>query len=61
MAEKRGLAWMRSVGNMFWTQCGMALFMYGMFKDSNGKLRATVCVPFALDCVVVLADRSEKV
>nr|VWP01974.1 3-isopropylmalate dehydrogenase (3-IPM-DH) (IMDH) (EC (Beta-IPM dehydrogenase) [Ganoderma boninense] len=42
MAEKRGPAWMRSVGSMFWTQCGMPVFIYGMFKDTNGRLRATV-------------------
>ena len=35
---------MRAVGNMFWSQCGMPVFIYGMFKDTNGKLRATVYV-----------------
>ncbi|KAI1784146.1 hypothetical protein LXA43DRAFT_1067020 [Ganoderma leucocontextum] len=42
MAEKRTASWMRAVANMFWTQCGMPVFIYGMFKDTNGKLRATV-------------------
>lgn len=44
MAEKRSGTWMRSVANMFWTQCGMPVFIYGMFKDTNGRLRATVYI-----------------
>ena len=50
MAEKRSGTWMRSVANMFWTQCGMPVFIYGMFKDTNRKLRATVCV-FPCQCL----------
>ncbi|KAI1796327.1 hypothetical protein LXA43DRAFT_1057650 [Ganoderma leucocontextum] len=42
MAEKRSASWMRAVASMFWTQCGMPVFIYGMFKDTTGKLRATV-------------------
>ena len=61
MAEKRGPGWMCSVGNMFWTQWGMAIFLYGMFKDSNGKLRATVCILSSPLCVDYFTDNSEKV
>ncbi|PIL25436.1 hypothetical protein GSI_13326 [Ganoderma sinense ZZ0214-1] len=42
MAEKRSGPWFRSVASMFWVQCGMPVFIYGMFKDTNGKLRATM-------------------
>nr|VWO98097.1 Zn(2)-C6 fungal-type domain-containing protein [Ganoderma boninense] len=42
MAERRGGVWMRSVANMFWEQCGMPIFVYGMFKGTDGKLRAMV-------------------
>ena len=40
MAERRSGAWFRGVANLFWLQCGMPVFIYGMFKDTNGKLRA---------------------
>ena len=44
MAERRSGSWFRAVAHMLWVQCGMPVFIYGMFKDTHGKLRATVCV-----------------
>ena len=42
LAEKRSPTWMRSVSHLFWTQCNMALFMYGMYRDKDGVLHAVV-------------------
>ena len=42
LATKRAPGWMRSVIHLFWTQCNMALFMYGMYKDKDGVLHAAV-------------------
>ena len=35
---------MRAVCEMFWDQCKLALFMYGMFEDKQGEFRGVVCV-----------------
>ncbi|KAI1783691.1 hypothetical protein LXA43DRAFT_1067395 [Ganoderma leucocontextum] len=42
LAEKRAPSWMRSVANLFWTQCNMPIFMYGMYKDKDGAVHAAV-------------------
>ncbi|KAI0710651.1 hypothetical protein C8Q76DRAFT_798195 [Earliella scabrosa] len=42
IAERRALAWMRAVCEMFWDQCKLALFMYGMFEDKQGEFRGVV-------------------
>ena len=42
LAEKRSPTWMRSVSHLFWTQCNMALFMYGMYRDKDSVLHAVV-------------------
>ena len=35
---------MRASAELLWTQCKMAVFIYGMYEDSNGELHATVYV-----------------
>ncbi|KAI1790342.1 hypothetical protein LXA43DRAFT_1062149 [Ganoderma leucocontextum] len=42
LAEKRGPLWMRAVADLFWSQCKMPVFIYGMYEDSKGELHATV-------------------
>ncbi|KAI1786440.1 hypothetical protein LXA43DRAFT_1065080 [Ganoderma leucocontextum] len=42
LAEKRAPSWMRSVANLFWTQCNMPIFIYGMYKDKDGAVHAAV-------------------
>ena len=48
IAERRALSWMRAVCEMFWDQCKLGLFMYGMFEDKNGDFRGVVCVHLAV-------------
>ncbi|RPD52134.1 hypothetical protein L227DRAFT_618066 [Lentinus tigrinus ALCF2SS1-6] len=38
MAARRALGWMRSTCKMYWEQCGMALFLYGVWPDEDGEL-----------------------
>ncbi|KAI0701579.1 hypothetical protein C8Q76DRAFT_802566 [Earliella scabrosa] len=42
IAERRALSWMRAVCEMFWDQCKVALFMYGLFEDKEGEFRGVV-------------------
>nr|VWP02017.1 Aspartic proteinase [Ganoderma boninense] len=42
LAEKRGPTWMRAVAELFWHNCGMPIFIYGMYEDSHGNLHASV-------------------
>lgn len=42
IASKRAASWMRAVCELFQQQCGMPLFMYGMYKTEEGKMQAVV-------------------
>ena len=44
IAQKRAPKWLRSVTHLFWHQCKMPVFIYGMYKDQNGDLHAAVYV-----------------
>ncbi|PIL28432.1 hypothetical protein GSI_08466 [Ganoderma sinense ZZ0214-1] len=42
IAQKRAPKWLRSVTHLFWHQCNMPIFIYGMYKDKDGDLHAAV-------------------
>ncbi|PIL25595.1 hypothetical protein GSI_11343 [Ganoderma sinense ZZ0214-1] len=44
IAQKRAPKWLRSVTHLFWHQCNMLIFIYGMYKDQDGDLHAAVDV-----------------
>ena len=46
---------MRAVADLFWMQCKMPIFIYGMYEDSQGKIHACVYVLHMFDFVMAVA------